>query len=74
MRWISRSLVAILSILFALSALAVDRVYFYYTDPAGTPMSITNDSGAVVWQADYRPFGEIQQFGLEVLMKLGIAL
>ncbi len=33
-------------------------VYFYHSDPAGTPAAMTDPSGNVVWQADYLPFGE----------------
>ena len=33
-------------------------VYFYHTDPAGTPLAMTDPSGSVVWRADYLPFGE----------------
>jgi RHS repeat-associated protein len=39
---------------------APSAVYFYHTDPAGTPMVMTNMSRSVVWRADYRPFGEEQ--------------
>jgi RHS repeat-associated protein len=39
---------------------APSAVYFYHTDPAGTPMAITNMSRSVVWGADYKPFGEEQ--------------
>lgn len=35
-------------------------VYFYHTDPAGTPMVMTNTSKTVIWKADYKPFGEEQ--------------
>ncbi|WP_298267423.1 RHS repeat-associated core domain-containing protein [Geobacter sp.] len=38
--------------------LMADQVYFYHTDPAGTPLAMTDSSGAVVWKADYKPFGE----------------
>lgn len=37
---------------------AAEKVFFYYTDPAGTPLAMTDGSGAVVWRADYKPFGE----------------
>ncbi len=46
-------------LLFTASAVA-DSVYFYHTDPAGTPIAMSDASGNVVWRADYRPFGEIQ--------------
>jgi len=38
--------------------LAADQVLFYHTDPVGTPLAMTDGSGNVVWQADYKPFGE----------------
>jgi len=34
------------------------RKGLYYTDPAGTPMAMTNMSRDVMWSADYKPFGE----------------
>lgn len=39
-------------------ALAADQVYFYYTDPVGTPLAMSDATGAVVWKTDYLPFGE----------------
>jgi RHS repeat-associated protein len=33
-------------------------ISFYHTDPTGTPLAMTDASGAVVWRADYKPFGE----------------
>ena len=42
------------------SALAAEQVFFYHTDPAGTPLAMTDSTGKVVWQADYKPFGEEQ--------------
>lgn len=48
----------ILLTLFTTQVFAADQVFFYYTDPAGTPLSMTDSSGAVVWKADYKPFGE----------------
>ena len=39
-------------------ALALESVYFYHTDPAGSPLVMTDESGAVAWRADYMPFGE----------------
>ena len=43
---------------FSFSASAAEQVFYYHTDPAGTPLAMTNSSGAVVWKADYKPFGE----------------
>jgi len=33
-------------------------VLFYHTDPAGTPLAMTDSSGNVVWRGEYKPFGE----------------
>ncbi|MFA5073124.1 MAG: RHS repeat-associated core domain-containing protein [Nitrospirota bacterium] len=38
--------------------LGSEKVYFYYTDPAGTPLVMSDSTGTVVWRADYLPFGE----------------
>jgi RHS repeat-associated protein len=46
--------------LFSGIAFAGEKVFFYYTDPAGTPLAMTDSSGTVVWRADYKPFGEEQ--------------
>ncbi|MDD5204279.1 MAG: RHS domain-containing protein, partial [Desulfobacterales bacterium] len=35
------------------------KVYYFITDHLGTPMKMTDESGAVVWSADHRPFGEL---------------
>ena len=32
--------------------------YFYVNDHLGTPQKITDSAGAVVWSAEYKPFGE----------------
>jgi RHS repeat-associated protein len=36
---------------------ASSGIYYYHTDPAGTPLAVTNTSGAVVWRGYYEPFG-----------------
>jgi len=36
---------------------ASSGIYYYHTDPAGTPLAVTNTSGAVVWKGYYEPFG-----------------
>jgi len=35
------------------------KVYYYLNDHLGTPQIITDENGTVVWEATYRPFGEI---------------
>jgi RHS repeat-associated protein len=32
--------------------------HYFHLDHLGTPQHVTDDSGAVVWSADYEPFGE----------------
>ncbi len=34
------------------------NAYFYLNDNLGTPLKMTDSTGAVVWAADYKPFGE----------------
>ncbi len=48
----------IILILSVIPSFAADKVFFYHTDAAGTPMAMTDASGNVTWQADYKPFGE----------------
>jgi len=43
---------------FISNARAADQVFFYHTDPVGTPMAISDANGQVVWRGDYKPFGE----------------
>jgi RHS repeat-associated protein len=35
------------------------RVYYYHNDHLGTPKALTDDTQAVVWQADSTPFGTV---------------
>lgn len=35
-----------------------EKLYYYHTDHLGTPNTLTDESGAIVWQADYLPFGK----------------
>jgi RHS repeat-associated protein len=34
-----------------------DAVYYFLNDHLGTPLNLLDESGAVVWEADYEPFG-----------------
>ena len=36
-----------------------EGAYYYITDHLGAPQIITDDSGSVVWQAEYLPFGKV---------------
>jgi RHS repeat-associated protein len=35
-----------------------EEIYYYHNDHLGTPQKMTDVNGAVVWSADYRPFGQ----------------
>jgi RHS repeat-associated protein len=52
--------ISIAIIFTAINVFAGEKVFFYHTDPAGTPLAMTDSNGTVVWRADYRPFGEEQ--------------
>ena len=36
-----------------------DTLYFYHPDHLGTPIAMSNTSGALVWRAEHTPFGGI---------------
>ena len=42
-----------------LSASAAESVFFYHNDAVGSPVAMTDINGTVVWNADYKPFGEL---------------
>lgn len=44
--------------LLAMAPKGRSRLLFAHTDHLGTPLKMTDKKGIVVWQADYRPFGE----------------
>jgi hypothetical protein len=41
----------------------VDKLYFFINDHLGTPKVVTDETGAVVWKADYQPFGDVDIAG-----------
>ena len=49
-------------------ALAANQVYFYQTDPAGTPITMSDETGTVVWESDYMPFGEELPKGMPMIV------
>jgi RHS repeat-associated protein len=54
-KWMSLVLFWLLSLFQSVQA---GEITFYHNDAAGTPMMATNMSGAVVWSAQYAPYGE----------------
>jgi len=60
-----KSVVALLSALPGLwvdSAYAqggTEAIYFFINDHLGTPQKMVDESGVVVWDSDYNPFGEV---------------
>ncbi|WPD24572.1 MAG: RHS repeat-associated core domain-containing protein [Candidatus Electrothrix scaldis] len=46
-------------LLLLLNHKSAEGAYYYINDHLGTPQIITDDSGAVVWQAEYLPFGNV---------------
>jgi RHS repeat-associated protein len=38
---------------------SAEGAYYYITDHLGAPQVITDDSGSVVWKAEYLPFGNV---------------
>ncbi|MFH2044003.1 MAG: RHS repeat-associated core domain-containing protein [Pseudomonadota bacterium] len=49
---LSQSVVAIVTPIYD------EKIYYYINDHLGTPQRIIDETGAVVWNADYQPFGE----------------
>jgi len=39
-------------------AQAAEEVFFYHNDAVGSPVAMTDSTGAIVWEADYQPFGD----------------
>jgi len=35
-----------------------NNVYYYHNDHLGTPIVMTDSSGSIVWQGEFKPFGE----------------
>ena len=53
-------LVCLITVIFGITpALAGEKLYFYHNDHLGTPQVMTDEDQNVVWEAEYRPFGEV---------------
>lgn len=39
-----------------------DQIHHYHLDHLGTPQEITDESGAIVWQAQYKAYGQLAGF------------
>jgi len=52
------SSLTLFSTIFLLPVYADSLISFYHTDPSGTPLAISDQSGTVVWRSDNKPFGE----------------
>lgn len=37
------------------------ETFYFHNDHLGTPQVLTDDSGTVVWQGSYKPFGEVTE-------------
>ena len=46
----------------AQSQTPAEQIYYYHNDHLGTPRVLTDQTGAVVWDVDYTPFGEISSY------------
>lgn len=56
------SIAAMVGLLLCVApARARDRIYYFHNDHLGTPQTMTDQSGTVVWQAEYEPFGKTTQ-------------
>ncbi len=60
MKKMIKMLGSVMLLIFVLTghAFAGEVVTYYHTDHEGTPLAMTDSNGNVVWQADYKPFGE----------------
>jgi hypothetical protein len=53
-----RIFILILAWIMAFPPALMAEVFFYHTDNVGTPVAMTDRTGAVVWRANDLPFGE----------------
>jgi len=56
-KWLIRLFVLLFS-LTAISSHAIETITYYHTDSLGSPVAGTDESGALLWKEDYKPYGE----------------
>ena len=49
------------------------RLFYYHCDQIGTPLSMTDEAGEVVWEASYRAWGEAREVIARVSKVAGVA-
>ena len=52
--------------LLLLNKKSAEGAYYYINDHLGAPQVITDDTGSVVWRAEYLPFGNVNIFVAEI--------
>ncbi len=57
-RWVLGALLLAAALFLPAAQASAEDVFYYHNDALGSPVAMTNDLGAVVWEADYQPFGE----------------
>ena len=60
MKHIKNILIVLLATLVFVPGVLAAGLSFYHTDPSGTPVRMTDNTGKVVWHEVYKPFGEQQ--------------
>nr|WP_233356471.1 RHS repeat-associated core domain-containing protein [Brenneria sp. L3-3C-1] len=43
------------------------RLYYFHTDQIGTPLDVTDEDGALVWQASYKAWGEVETYHTQAI-------
>jgi len=56
-KWLVQLFVLLFS-LTAISSHAIETITYYHTDSLGSPVAGTDESGALLWKEDYKPYGE----------------
>jgi RHS repeat-associated protein len=58
--WLGNEIIARLDQDSRLECCCCGKIYWYHSDHLTTPWRVTDQSGAIVWSAEYRPFGQLQ--------------